>query len=104
MKKSERRKFVRELLSYLNWMKSRENAERMEDKGMMKSGIAHDALMMTFDFAEKEGISLIQLLDWLVVGVGMQRTGQVREDFMKVWKTIEPLMEKDFKRRKGVSV
>lgn len=104
MKRSERRKFVNDLLSYLAWMKSKENADRLEDKGMMKSGIVHDALVMTFDFAEKEGISLIQILDWLVLSISNQRTGQVKEDFYKIWQQLEPLAEKDFEKRKGVSV
>ena len=73
MKRSERRKFISKLFADLNWLKSKENADRMEYKGIIATGIAQDAAAMIFDFAEKENISLIQLLDWLVLGIAMQR-------------------------------
>ena len=101
MKRSERKRFINKLQNELKWMKSKENADRMEDKGIMASGIIHDALMMTFDFAEKEGVSLIQLLDWLVIGIAMQHDpdSQVRKDFYKVWQFVEPLYMAEGKRR-----
>lgn len=91
------------MLTHLAWLKSKENNDRMEEKGMQKSGIVHDGLMMLFDFAEEEGVSLIEMLDWLVLGVANQRGGQVRDDFHKVWQTVQPLSRRDFLKRKGVS-
>jgi len=101
MKRSERRKFISKLFADLNWLKSKENADRMEYKGIIATGIAQDAAAMIFDFAEKENISLIQLLDWLVLGIAMQRDpdSQLRKDFMKIWQAIEPLAVEDFRKR-----
>jgi hypothetical protein len=101
MKRLERRKFISKMFDHLSWLKSKENADRMEDKGMLASGITHDAVMMIFDFAEKENVPFIQLLDWLVIGVAMQShpDSQTRKDFMKVWKVIEPLSREAFRKR-----
>lgn len=97
----ERRKFVKEMLDHLSWLKTNDNSERMADKGSMKTGIVHDALMMCFDFAEQNNLSATQLLDWLVVGVAMQSNpdSQTRKDFMTIHKTIDPLSQQDFERR-----
>ena len=63
MKRSERRKFINKLLSDLNWLRSKENSDRMEYKDFNTTTIVVDTMHMCLDYAEKNNISLFQILD-----------------------------------------
>jgi hypothetical protein len=93
---------IAELLRSLQWLRSKENAERMVDMRIGTSGIIRDAVMMCFDFARKQDVDTITLMGDILIGIAMNHQSKNEHDyFSKLFNQLEELSRKDENDRKS---
>ena len=100
--KTERKQTIKALLDKLAWLKSKQNVDRMEDKGIEKSGIVEDAVGMCLDFAEEEGHNIMCILANVLVHKAMQigTREEDSKDLYQLFVLANMLAKKQFKASK----